>query len=181
MEINFKDISQIIIPVAAFVGMGLGIYNFWTERSKRKVKVVVKPKSITRRYRNPETGAAGAITSINEFCTEPLDSYFAIEAVNLSTFPVTVDNVGFELIKDDRRMSIVQPIFMDEGKWPRRLEQRESVTVYCSLPILLKDPGTCIIKNAFAETSCDNFFRGKSEALKGLVRFANQLQQRRIT
>ena len=78
-------------------------------------------------------------------------------------------------------MSIVQPILMDDVTWPRRLEQRASVTVYCSLTNLLKDPGTCRIKNAFAETSCENFFRGKSEALKGLVRFANHLQQTRVT
>lgn len=181
MQLNVKEISQIITLVAAFVGMGLGIYNFGIERSKRKVKVLVKPKAIIKRYRNPETGAAGVLTSTNEFRTEPVDSHFAIEVVNLSTFPVTVDNVGFELIKDERRMSIVQPILMDEGKWPRRLDQRESVTVYGSLPHILNDPGTCRIKNAFAETSCGKIFRGTSEALKGLVRFANQLQQKRVT
>ena len=181
MQLNIKEISQIITLVAAFVGMGFGIYNFWIERSKRKVKVLVKPKAIMRRLRNTETGAAGVITSIDEFSTEPLDSYFAIEVVNISSFPVTVDNVGFELIKDDRRMSIFQPILMDEGKWPRRLDQRESVTVYGSLPHILDDPGTCRIKNAFAETSCGKICRGTSGALKGLVRFANQLQQKSVT
>lgn len=181
MQIDIKEISQFIIPVAAFVGMGLGLYNFWIERSKRKVNILVKPKSITRRYRNPEMGTGGVITSINDFCTEPIDSYFAIEVVNLSTFPVTIDNVGFELIKNDTRMSIVEPIFSDEGKWPRRLDQRESVTIYGSLPHLLKEPGTCIIKNAFAETSCGKLFRGTSGALKGLVQYAVELQQKRNT
>jgi len=161
--------------------MGLGIYNFWIERSKRKVKVLVKPKSVISRLRDTETGAAGVLTSINEFCTEPLDSYFAIEIVNLSTFPVTIDNVGFEIIKNDKRMSLVQPILMDDGKWPRRLDQREAVTVYGSLPYLLNASGTCKIKNAFIETSCGTICRGTSGALKGLIRFANQLQQKSIT
>lgn len=177
-QLNFKDISQIITIMAAFVGMGLGIYNFWIERSKKKVKILVKPKAVIQRFRNSETGAPGVLTSENEFIKEPIDQHFAIEAVNLSSFPVTIDNVGFELDMEDKRKMIVQPVLMDEGKWPRRLDQRESVMVYGSLPNILGNPDTCRIRNAFVETSCGTICRGTSGALKGLVLFASQLRQK---
>jgi hypothetical protein len=161
--------------------MALGIYNFWIERSKRKVKILVQPKAVMRRVRNAVTGAEGVLTSTNEFSREALDEYFAIEAVNLSSFPVTIDNVGFEVLKQDRRMVIVQPVLMDNGKWPRKLEQRESVTVYGLLHQILNDPDAPNIKNAFVETSCGAICRGTSGALRGLIKYARQLQKKMPT
>lgn len=161
---------------AAFVGMGLGIYNFFVERSKRKVRVLVQPKAVTRRFRNTATGDEGVLTSLNEFNKETLGEYFAIEAVNLSSFPVTIVNVGFEVRNQDRRMMIVSPILGDNGRWPRRLEQREAVTVYGLLLPIVNDPGAPKIKNAFVKTSCGTTCRGTSGALKGLIEYANRLQ-----
>ena len=162
--------------MAAFVGTGLGIYNLFVERSKRKVKVLVQPKAVMRRFRNTATGDEGVLTSLNEFNQEALDEYFAIEAVNLSSFPVTIHNVGFEVRKQNKRMMIVPPILADNGQWPRKLEQRESVTVYGLLLPIINDPGAPRIKNSFVETSCGTICRGTSGALKGLAEYANELQ-----
>ncbi len=173
---EFKLLSQIITTITAFIGMGLGFYNLFVERSNRKIKILVRPKAIIRRTMNTVTGAEGCITSLNEFNCNELDDYFAIEAVNISTFPVTIDNAGFEVRKQDNRMTIFQPIFMDNGSWPRRLEPRDSVTIYGSLKHLLKSDGTPKIKNAFVETSCGTICRGTSGALEGLINYTKQLQ-----
>ena len=178
---NFNVVCQIVTAVAAFVGMGLGIYNFWMERSKQKVKILVQPKAVMRRLRNPKTGAEGFMTSVNEFKKESVNEYFAIEAVNLSSFPVTIDIAGFELLKDKNRMMLVQPILMDDGPWPRRLDQRESVILYGLVTEILKDPRTPGIRNAFVETSCGNVCRGTSGALEEMVNYAAELQEKRAT
>ena len=174
---NFKDISEIVTFGAAFLGMGLGLYNFFIERAKRKVKVHVQFKSVMRRFRNSVTGAEGVMTSLNDFNKKILDEYFAIEAVNLSSFPVVIGNVGFEVYGMTERMMIIQPVVEDNGKWPRKLDQRESVTVYGSLRHLLADPNTAKIKNAFVETSCGKICRGTSPALSGLIDYARCHQQ----
>lgn len=137
------------------------------------MKVLVHPKAVIRRLRNTMTGEEGLVTSSNEFDKDAArEDYFAIEAVNLSSFAVTIDNVGFEVSSQKKRMMMIQPVIMDDGKWPRRLDRRESVTVYGSLPILLKEPGTILIRNAFVETSCGKICRGSSGTLTGLIEYA---------
>ncbi len=174
---TFKSISEIITIIAAFLGMGLGIYNLLIERSKRKVKIKVKPRAVTKRFRNSLTGESGVITSPDEFNCTIVDEYFAVEAINLSNFPVVVDNVGFEVQGQKRRMVIVQPILFDNGKWPRKLGQRESVTIYGLLQDILNYPQSSKIKNAFVETSCDGIFRGTSAALTGLVNHIKSIKE----
>lgn len=173
---NPKDITEVVTAVAAFVAMGLGIYNLVIERAKRKVRVQVKPKAVIRRVNDPFTRLEGMVTSSNEFNLDHIDEYFAIEAINLSTFPVTIDSIGFKLSGKTERMAIVQPVVIDGGKWPRKLEPRESVTFYASLTQILCDPGTAKIKYAFAETSCGVLCKGTSGALRGLVNLARQNQ-----
>lgn len=175
---NSKDITDVVTAVAAFVAMALGMYNFVIERAKRKVQVQVQPKAIMRRVKNPVTGIEGVLASSTEFNTDHLDEYFAIEAVNLSTFPVVIDTIGFQVAGQSTRMTIIQPLVIDGGKWPRRLEPRESVTAYGQLRYILSEPGAAKIKYAFAETSCGVLCKGTSGALKGLTDFARQAQLR---
>jgi hypothetical protein len=56
----------------------------------------------------------------------------AIEVVNLSAFPLTVQDVGFLRGKfKGKRIALIVPIILDGKPWPRRLEPHDSVTVWC--------------------------------------------------
>lgn len=166
---EFPIISQYITTCAAFLGIGLGLYNLYIASSNRRVKIKVVPKSIIRKAQNKITGEEIVISSKEEF--NPVYGKFMLEIVNLSNFSVTIDNVGFKIFGDKGQLSIAQPILYDGGRWPRRLESRESFTVYCSLDYLLNNPKSINIKNAFAETSCGSICKGSSKALKQLVEF----------
>jgi len=99
-----------VIPIGGFVlgaiGTALGIMNAITQR---RVRLVVRPAS--------DVGIK-------------MDR---IEIVNLSSFPVTINEVGFCLIGGGaarpRHFKISQPIRSDGGNWPRRLQSREAATV----------------------------------------------------
>jgi hypothetical protein len=95
---------------------------------------------------------------------------FSIEVVNLSTFAVTVSEVGFSIdgrgINKGRRLAVPRPIIIDGKPWPRRLEARESVSAYFH-------PGEVIgsgarIGSAYASTSCGEVEYGTSPALEQL-------------
>ncbi|WP_112662188.1 hypothetical protein [Microvirga flavescens] len=92
---------------------------------------------------------------------------FAIEVLNSSNFALTVDEVGFTLngntIKKGERAAITKPIIIDGKPWPRRLEARESVSLYFYLP----DPSDPI-GWAYARTACGEVRYGDSPALKQL-------------
>jgi hypothetical protein len=99
-----KDIIAIGGFVLGAIGTFLGVMNAITQR---RVKLVVRPAS--------DVGLK-------------MDR---IEIVNLSSFPVTMNEVGFCLMEGDtpRRFKISQPIMSDGGIWPRRLQSREAATV----------------------------------------------------
>lgn len=76
---------------------------------------------------------------------------FCIEVTNLSTFAVTVCDVGVFYSGTDKRGSVVSPVLLDRGPWPRLLEPRSSVTVYGQLPDPLNGHK---IRSAYARTEC---------------------------
>ncbi len=59
---------------------------------------------------------------------------FAINIINLSRFPVVITQVGY-LFKNKQKniLPIITPILFDGGKFPRKLEARDAVTVYGQL------------------------------------------------
>lgn len=161
-------LKDIIIAVAAFVGMGLGLYNLWNEKNKEKVKLRVVPKAVVHKGRN-SVGQEMVLTSENEFDSKRSHGLFGIEVVNLSKFPVVIDNVGFLVKGEKNRMSLPIPILGDQGPWPRKLEARESVTVYGNLKDMISSPGMPKVHSAFAKTSCGHMGKGSTQALKQLV------------
>jgi hypothetical protein len=85
-----------------------------------------------------------------------------IEVVNLSSFPVTIAEVGYTL-PSKRRVTIVNPILFDSKGWPRRLEPREAVTAYVDVSVLPPE-----IRKAFARTDCGVTRFGSTAALDDL-------------
>ena len=161
-------IKDIVVAVAAFSGMGMSFYNLWSERQKEKVRLTVVPKAV-KEYGCTEFGQEYAITTKNEFIGESSANLFAIEVINLSKFDVTVDEVGFLYEHEVRRCVIPNPIIKDGGAWPRKLEPRAGVTVYCHLSSLMQSFNVPKIKCAYAETACQEINTGSSVALKELV------------
>jgi hypothetical protein len=135
----------------AALGAGLGIINTITSLNQRRVKLRVIPKM-----------AAGFGAGVLSHKTELLpNSVPAIEVINLSAFPVTIAEAGFTLRGSTARVVCPPPAVIDKKPWPRRLESRESVTVYfpaCEFPKNLN--------LAYAETDCEEKHFGSSPSLK---------------
>jgi hypothetical protein len=133
--------------ICAVIGAVLGIINAWYAFIQRRVRLRVVPK----------------LASLMSHAGQIGPDMGCIEVTNLSTFPVTVSDVGFTIKGDPRknpRAQIIQPIIHDGGSWPRRLEARASVTVYFDLQPLKQHR----IKKAYVLTDCGNVGFGESHA-----------------
>jgi hypothetical protein len=133
----------------AVLGAVLGLVNTWHGLDKSRVKLKVVPAHAI---------PVGAADPRLRFC---------IEITNLGAIPVTVCDVGLLYRGTDQRGSIVQPIILDGGKWPRRLEPRTSVTIYAQRPS--SEQGQRI-KCAYAKTQCGVTAKGTSGALEQIIR-----------
>lgn len=138
---------------AALLGACLGVMNTWNAINQRRVRLRVRP-----------THAFAVPNAARMFC---------IEVINLSTFPVTISEVGFTTrhwIDRGDRLAVVGPLIIDGRPWPRRLETREAVSVYFSPSDVLSQRKP--IGRVYARTSCDEVAYGTSPALKQLQRAA---------
>jgi hypothetical protein len=59
---------------------------------------------------------------------------FSIEVTNLSEFAVTIQEVGILYEGTKKPGTLLSPILLDGGTWPRRLESRMAVSVYAQAP-----------------------------------------------
>lgn len=88
---------------------------------------------------------------------------FSIEVVNLSSFPVTLAEVGFTVGRN-RRAVVVNLATSDRKPLPRRIEAREAVSCYFDIGSI----GTNKLGKAYARLSSGEFRYGSSPALKQL-------------
>jgi hypothetical protein len=132
----------------AVLGAVLGIMNTWNAINQRRLRLRVRP---TEAY-------------------SVLDGHhFGIEVINLSSFAVTIAEVGisegWHSIKRGKRQAVLTPMIIDGGQWPRRLEAREAVSVFF-------DPNSLVnrerLEKAYARTSCGEVAYGTSPALRAL-------------
>ena len=134
----------------AVLGAVLGLVNTWHNIDKTRVKLRVRPKR------------AIPLGNVDPRLT------FCIEVTNLSSFAVTVSDVGVIYYGTKSRGSIIQPVLLDGGAWPRRLEPRSSVTVYGQKPASYSTDDK--IRCAYATTDCGVTRRGNSPALKQIAK-----------
>lgn len=170
----FSMIKDIVIAIAAFTGMGLGLYNLWSEKQKDKVKLEVIPKSI-KQIRISTSGQEVVYTTANEFNFDKAIKLYAFNIINHSKFDITVDEIGLLNSKTVGRDCIAEPILRDNGKWPRKLEPRESVTIYADLSSILNIKHLPFITSAFVKTSCNHTAIGTSGSLKQLSQYAQNV------
>ena len=136
----------------AVLGATLGIINTVIGLNQRRVKLRVTPSLCIRTE-------SGAFTQKAELLPNGSP---AIEVINLSTFPVTITEAGFKLKGETGRLVPIPPFIIDNKPWPRRLDSRDSVTVYFpSAKTFPKNIGV-----AYAKTSCETTRYGNSPALK---------------
>ncbi|MDR3574430.1 MAG: hypothetical protein P4L50_11235 [Anaerolineaceae bacterium] len=142
-------IDYVTLAIAA-VGAVLGIMNTWNAMNQNRVRLKVRPVDTI----SMSQGRLG----------------FGIEVINLSAFPVTVDDVGFSIkgqkIDKFGRLSVLQPGVIDGKPWPRRLEAREAVSLYVDRNAAAGHGHK--IDKAYAKTACGMTFFGDSEALEQL-------------
>ena len=141
-------VLQVITIAIAVVGAVLGVINTWASLDKSRVKLRVVPG-----HAIPYGGA-------------PQHIGMSIDITNLSAFAVTVDEVGLLHHGTRNRSVIGNPILPDDGKWPRRLEPRSSITIYSQRPDLTSHR----IKCAYARTQCGVIETGNSPALRQMAR-----------
>jgi hypothetical protein len=139
--------TNVLTPALAVLGSLLGVLNWWHTFNSSKVKLRVKP--------------AYAFGVPNG---RPM---LSIEVVNLSNFAVTVHEVGITLNGNSisrERAAVTNPILVDKGNWPRRLESREAVAVYLDPASFQADKPN--LGKAYARTSCGEVEYGTSPALE---------------
>ncbi|MGE3651567.1 MAG: hypothetical protein AB7G10_24770 [Reyranellaceae bacterium] len=93
----------------------------------------------------------------------------ALEIVNDSSFPITVDEIGLRVRGTVNRFAVTVPEVVDGQPWPRRLEPRASVTAYARIDeeVLSLLPN---VRDAYASTAAGETFYGHSPALRVLAR-----------
>jgi hypothetical protein len=138
----------------AALGAVLGVINYVAALNQRRVKLRVIPKM-----------AVGLPTGFFSHRTELLpNSAPAIEVINLSAFPVTISEAGFTLRRQTDRVICQGNSPVENKPWlPRRVESRESVTVYF---LFAASEFPKNLYRAYAETDCQERRFGNSPALK---------------
>ena len=144
------DISviQLLTFSIAVLGAVLGIINTWHNIDKNRVKLKVMPSHAIH--------PPGPYEHLG----------LSIDVTNLSSFAVTIYEVGLFYKSSDKRSIIPNPILTDGGKWPRRLEPRSSITLLSQIPNSSQDRR---IRCAFAKTQCGVVVKGNSGALKQMA------------
>lgn len=155
--LSWKDIFTI---GTASVGAVLGILNYWNQLNQRRVRLIVRPA-----YAHPIGGGP------------PI---FSIEVTNLSSFALTITEVGVTGwlgAERGRRSVVVSPILIDGKSWPRRLEPRSAVSAFFDPRELALDPAT--FSKAYAKTECGVYAYGRSPALRQLRQIIREVASTR--
>ncbi|WP_146149958.1 hypothetical protein [Caballeronia novacaledonica] len=141
------DLQSSVTTGVALLGAALGVMNTWNTISQRRVRLRVRP----------------AVA----FAVPQGHPSFSIEVLNLSSFAVTVSEVGFTLMDDGqrrgKRITVTDPQVFDGRPWPRRLEAREAVSVYFAIQPVLQHSKS--LRKAYARTACGEHIQGDSPVL----------------
>lgn len=146
---NFSATFQAITLAIAVLGAVLGVINTWHGLDKSRVKLKVLPAHVIQ---------LGGFSQIYEF---------SIEVTNLSSFPVTIREVGI-LFYGTKNRGLLHMTALDGASLPQRLEPRSSFTLYSKLP----DASKRKIRCAYARTQCGVTKRGNSPALRQIAKGA---------
>ena len=145
---DFTIIDGIILSIAV-LGAVLGVLNTFRNFDRDRVKLKVIPKQ-----------AFPVGTSFDDRVR------LCINVTNLSTFPLTITDVGILFRGTKERGVVIKPI-INGGEFPRKLEPRTSFTAYLHPEALHENKGHSI-RCVYALTDCGVMVKGNSPALKQL-------------
>lgn len=144
--------SAAVTLAIAVLGAVLGILNTWNSINDRRVRIRVVPK----------------------WSLAPGFSGMAIEVVNLSSFPVTISEIGFTIGRSrgslPRRIALAAQSFVDGTELPIRLERHASFSGTFHVRGLEEHD----IRKAYALTTSGVISYGKSPALQQWIADSNR-------
>jgi len=144
-------ITAIVGAVCGVAGAILGVINILHQMQRDKIRLKVTPHHAI---------------PVGSLENAPVN--FGIEVINLSEFPVVIEDVGFQLA--DKCHGTLSPVpgLQPKGKLPLRVEPR---TAYSKLFHLDKDTiDWANVRCAYAQTQCGTTVTGTSPALKQIIR-----------
>jgi hypothetical protein len=112
-------------------GAFLGVLNTWRNWSQDRVRIRVK-------------------TSLGRNAAGPL---LVLNVLNISSFPVTITHVGFDILGGGEHMQIPAPIFAGSHTLPVRLESRTSCTALQPFTALPAERWL-VVRRTYVETAC---------------------------
>lgn len=124
--------------------------NWWRAEDRERLRLKVK--------------VSGYVTSHRE-------SGACIEVVNLSAFPVTISQVGFDLAGGSDILVLMPTTAFGGQLTPHRLEPRAVMSAHF-IAGAEKHPDFARVTRAFARTACGHTARGTSPYLKSLIEAA---------
>jgi hypothetical protein len=148
---------QITTLVIAIIGAVLGVLNTWKafDRDRVRIKVI------------PQTGVFPELDSGKRILT--------VQVANLSSFPITISDIGFQLRGTQSDRYRVLPSLDGGGSLPHRLEARSSVAAEFHTDSY-NDLYMRRVRRAYAITACGHTFTGTSPSLK---QYVNELAKTR--
>src|SRR5258708_6298205 len=154
MDVKPFETKDVITVAMAAAGLALSVFNSVQATVRNRVRLKILSQSAGH------VAANVLRRSLNRY---PPGAKFCIEVVNLSAFPVTIDEIGFTRRGTKERSACPYPVLPDNSGWPRRLEAHESVSAYIDISNIKAD-----IEKAYAVTQSGITRYGKSDALKQL-------------
>lgn len=146
------NITEIITLSIACIGALLGIINTYVSLRKDKVRLKITPMWVT-----------------DLFHTE-----IGIKIINLSQFPIVIENVGFTL--STKQSLYIMEYFLASGSLPQEIKSRDNIQINILLGTIAQEEFRKVRK-AFVNTADGSIFYGKSSALKQMVTLKNLPKQ----
>jgi len=145
------DVKDYVTLALASVGAVLGVINTWKSLDRDRPKLRLTPA---------QAFVVGPRSTSEKF--------LCFDVTNLSSFPLTITEVGVLYRWTRKRGAIVLPIIRDGGEFPRKLEPRTSFSAYAAPGALANREHT--VRCAYVKTACGLLVRGTSQAMKQLIR-----------
>jgi hypothetical protein len=160
-------VTAITGAACGILGAVLGIINTWNQVSKNRLRLRVRPFLAVVRQRSN-----GQYVGIARYSGEPFPPgsmpCLGIQVVNLSSFSVTINEVGFRDPGCKGEKNNINPSDRCGDPLPKRLKPRESMSVY-SDPGAKLEPSIARLAKAYAGTSCGQVAYGTSPAFEEYV------------
>lgn len=155
------DVKDWLTAGTAITGAVLGVFNLWRQLSTERIKLRVSPSIVIETSRN---GVLASSTVQVDPTSPPQAVSLAIEVLNLSAFPVTIDEIGMTTAGNGR-LSFFGAVTKDQASLPIRVESRDSITLYTKSYATTEFAKA---RQAFAETACGTRVLGESPAIASL-------------